>query len=646
MQVETLETAGDRVQGLLRDEWLVPLGNGGYASSTVTGINSRAYHGLLVGCFPDPEGRRLLLSHVDETFIDEAGERIDLGCNLYDPDVVHPEGYRHIESFEAEPFPTWVFAFGQTRLLKRVVGFPAKNAVALVYELMQGPPGRLELRWFPTDRSAHGGDGPVRGELAIEEKGRARWTAETGRVLHLATNGAYEGEPIVYENFRFERECSRGYSFSDDFESAGLIARTLSRKGRKHRLWVYVGDEATGGQPYARVKRIIDRTPSPKTARERLEVSMRGFLVKHPSGAKGLLAGYPWFTEWGRDTMIALPGLAVALGSWDEGRRILAAWAGRVSLGMIPNRLTDGGETEIYNSADASLLFARAVARWYEATGDKKCLRRDFLPALVEIAHYYDDGTRFGIQVDDEDGLLTSGVGGVALTWMDALVDGRPVTPRRGKCVELNALYLELLRFLSTLHGDLGQHRDAKTMAARSKILEANFAGAFFDENLGFLRDRVGGEEDHSLRPNQLFALGLADAPLSARQKKSALAAVEASLLTPFGLRTLAPDDPHYIGRYGGDQATRDRAYHQGTVWPWLFGPYVDALLATRGSGPKVKLAGREALEAILATLDTEGLGEISEVFAGDSPHRPGGCIAQAWSTAELLRAAARLGTA
>jgi predicted glycogen debranching enzyme len=334
-----------------------------------------------------------------------------------------------------------------------------------------------------------------------------------------------------------------------------------------------------------------------------------------------IIAGYHWFTDWGRDTMIALPGLCLATGRIDDARRILAHWAGAMSRGMIPNRFPDGAAEAEYNAVDATLWFFIAVWQTWQITGE-----RLFVDALREAIAWFDRGTRYNIHVD-ADGLLYAGAGGVALTWMDAIVDGRAVTPRIGKPVEVNALWFNALRIVAEMEGD-----DA--MLQRAAHVRDAFERAFWNEDAGCCDDVVG---DASIRPNQLFAISLPFPLFDDARAESILSVIDAKLLTPVGLRTLAPDDPRYRPRLIGPQRERDEAYHQGTVWPWLLGPYIDAVVRVRGA------RGREAALALLDNmrkhLGEAGLGTISECFDGDAPHAPRGCIAQAWSVAEVLRA-------
>jgi predicted glycogen debranching enzyme len=354
-----------------------------------------------------------------------------------------------------------------------------------------------------------------------------------------------------------------------------------------------------------------------------------------------VIAGYPWFSDWGRDTMIALPGLTLANGRPDVARRILETFAAHVDGGMIPNRFPDDGEEPEYNTVDATLWYVDAVRAYVDATKDEALLDA-LLPKLLEIVEAHEAGTRYGIHVD-EDGLLASGAEGVQLTWMDARVGEHVVTPRRGKPVEIQALWFNALSFLARVLENRAHPRAAHlwSLAAKAKT---SFDALFWNEEAGCLYDVVDGtERDASIRPNQLLALSLAHPLVTGERAKRILEVVESELLTPFGFRTLSPSDPRYVGRYEGGPAERDGAYHQGTVWPWLVGPYVKALLLAGGNDARMKAA--ETLRPLVTYVLGPGLGQLPEIFDGDAPHRPAGCFAQAWSVAQVIEAVKAVGT-
>ena len=368
-----------------------------------------------------------------------------------------------------------------------------------------------------------------------------------------------------------------------------------------------------------------------------LRFAADSFVVRRDIEGKAgstVIAGYPWFTDWGRDTMIALPGLLLATGKHAEAAETLRTFARFAHDGLIPNTFPEGDAPAQYNTADATLWFFRALERYLTATGDRTLLR-DLWPTLVEIIAAHERGTRFGIGVDPTDGLLRMGEPGVQLTWMDAKVDDWVVTPRTGKPVEVNGLWLHALHLMAAW-SPLCNTTPTPYIRAATKAA-VSFTHRFWNAECGYLYDVLDipdGTDDASLRPNQCIALALSSCPLPEAQARRALDAVTATLLTPYGLRTLAPDDPRYIGRYGGNRYARDGAYHQGTVWPWLLGPYADALRRLGGTRAEV----RALVRPLLDHLRVAGVGSISELFDGDPPHLPGGCPFQAWSVAELLR--------
>ncbi|MEZ6195671.1 MAG: amylo-alpha-1,6-glucosidase [Planctomycetota bacterium] len=640
MTAEPLDT-------LIAREWLVPLGNGGYASSTWSGLDSRSYHGLLVGAFPAPLGRTVLVSHVDAIWHGEDGEVVELATHHYEPGIVHPHGFLRLESFRTEPEPTWSWRLRRGRITQRLAIERGHNAVRLEFRAEDGARGRLELRPFLTARSFHGDAAPVDGELTIEGP-RATFAPGEGRPsVVVETESEMAAESVWHRNLRHEVEARRGYGHSEDLLSplvircdleAGTTARVRFADAEAASKVAIITPPAAG--PRAEVQ---DERRGP--ALERLRRAAEAFLIRHPgSGADGILAGYHWFNEWGRDTMIALPGITLATGDWDRARSILEAWSARVSLGMLPNRLRDAESVHLYNSADAPLWFVRAVAFVDAHAPDDSAMRRRFFPTIQEILRYYVRGTRYAIRVD-VDGLLVAGTTGTQLTWMDAKVGHYVVTPRNGKCVELNALFHDALRYYARTARRLGRKEKAEAAERHAELLGRSFETAFWCEERGHYRDVIGDANDEALRPNQLVALASSELPLDPEHADRALDAVAAKLWTPLGLRTLAPDDPRYRGRYEGDVESRDRAYHQGTVWPWLLGPFADAL-ARRGrleAGPDRERLER-SLDALLEHLDAAAVGHLSEVFDGDAPHRPGGAVAQAWSAAEAFRAARALG--
>lgn len=627
-------------------EWLEADGLGGYALGTASGRNARRYHGHLVAATLPPARRSVLLAKTEETLV-VGGRRVGLSVNRY-PGVLYPRGDLLLASFSNEPFPRWSWEVDGLRLAKTLLLVHAEPTCVVTWEVEgEAPEGgaRLDVRPLLALRDHHalrrGGD-----DAAVErlvEPGCVTVTADGGRLrLHLAHDAdGVETERYTWWDLEYDRERERGFDFREDLLSPFGLVFDLGRRRRATLVASTVLREAAGAaalreRERARRVRIAGPQSDPPLLRALRRAAER-FVVERDDGVT-VIAGYPWFTDWGRDTTISLPGLLLATGRHREAKEVLRTFARFVEDGLIPNRFPDRGEPPVYDTVDASLWFVEAVRATWRATGDDSFLGELF-GTLTSIVEAHERGTRYGIRVD-ADGLLAWGAPGVALTWMDARVEGRPVTPRRGKPVEVEALWFNALASLAELAGALGER--AREAALRVKAARANrsFTASFWNEAEGCLLDAIGedGVPDPSIRPNQLLALSLHHPLVAGERAAHVLAAVEAQLLTPFGLRTLAPSDPAYRGRYEGGPAERDGAYHQGTVWPWLIGPYASAHLRVHGDGAAAleRLAGR--LRPLAAHLLGEGLGQLPELFDGDPPHRALGCPAQAWSVAELLR--------
>jgi predicted glycogen debranching enzyme len=388
----------------------------------------------------------------------------------------------------------------------------------------------------------------------------------------------------------------------------------------------------------ARRRAIIASAPSTDVFTQTMVQAADQFLVRRGAETT-VIAGYHWFSDWGRDTMIALPGLTLATGRYDVARSILRAFAESADRGMLPNRFPDAGEAPEYNTVDATLWFFEAARALGAQTGDYEFVRGRLYATMTDMISWHERGTRYGIHVDG-DGLLFAGEPGVQLTWMDAKVGDWVVTPRRGKPVEIQALWYNAVRVMQELSARLGQESAAAHYEEMAGKARASFLRQFWNEEAGCLYDVVNGDErDGAIRPNQVFAVSLFYGMLPRERAKSVVAVVERDLLTPYGLRSLAPSDPQYRGRYEGDRLHRDGAYHQGTVWPWLMGPFLNAYLEVNGRTPEARAQAAQWSAELRRYAADEGLGQIPEVFDGDAPHRPAGCMAQAWSVAELLRA-------
>ena len=593
----------------LKHEWLETNGLGGFSSSTVIGLNTRRYHGLLTAATKPPVGRVLLLSKLEETVVVN-GARFDLSANRY-PGVVHPQGFQYLIEFRRDPFPIWKYRCDGVEITKRVFMVHGENTTVVEYEC--SAPCQLELRPLIAFRDFHGTtheNGALNAHVESTPGLATVKPYEDLPALHLAHNAtAMDTGGQWYRNFEFAEEEARGLDFREDLfqpctlyfeENATVIAST--------------GVRSVDDAPRLR-QQEIDRRKG-----DLLEQAADQFIVNRGK-LKTVIAGYHWFSDWGRDTMIALPGLTLATGRYDVARQILLAFAEAVDQGMLPNRFPDSGETAEYNTVDATLWFFEAVRAYEEATGDTAFVD-SLKPKLAEIIDWHVRGTRYNIRVDAEDGLLYCGEAGVQLTWMDARVGDWVVTPRQGKPVEIQALWYNALCIMGE-----------QAMAEKARV---SFNAKFW--NSDSLYDVIDGEtRDASIRPNQIFAVSLPHTMLDAGRSRAVVNKVQQELLTPMGLRTLGCSDPQYRGKYAGGVRQRDGAYHQGTVWPWLIGPFLRAYLKVHRE-PKAREQARLWLQPLLEFARTRGLGQLPEIADGDFPHEPKGCIAQAWSVAEVLR--------
>lgn len=626
-------------------EWLETNGLGGYASSTVSGIHTRRYHGLLVAALNPPAGRMVLLSKLEETAI-VGGARYELSANRY-PGVVHPRGFEYLTEFRIDPFPVFTFEVGGARIEKRVFMVDGENTAAIEYAL-SGTPCELEVRPLIAFRdyhaTTHANDALDR-TVTIED-GCATVTPYAGLPsLHFAHNAeTIEPGGDWYRNFEFDIERERGLDFQEDLYNPflmkfaggeGRIATIVASTAR------HAASEAEGMRQaeIARRRDIADAAPVKDAMVEMLTIAANQFIVRRKE-LKTVIAGYPWFADWGRDTMIALPGLTLTTGRFEIARSILLQFAGSVDRGMLPNRFPDTGDIPEYNTVDATLWFFQAIHAYLAATGDHAFVRENLYETLKNIVEWHVKGTRYGIRVD-EDGLLHSGETGVQLTWMDAKIGDWVVTPRQGKPVEIQALWYNALRVMEELARLFSDKPAGTRFSKMARHAHAAFQSIFWNEAEGCLFDVVdGGERDGAIRPNQIFAVSLPHSMLPPDRALRVVEAVERDLLTPAGLRSLSPRDSRYRPRYEGDVRSRDSAYHQGTVWPWLMGPFITAYVKVHGRskasraqcGVWLRRFGDPSLQSCI--------GQIPEIADGGAPHIPRGCTAQAWSVAELLRAA------
>lgn len=627
-----------------RHEWLETNGIGGYASSTVIGANTRRYHGLLVAATQAPVGREVVLAKLDEALLLH-DTRLDLGSNKY-TGAVYPDGYIFLQRMEKELFPTFVYQAQGITLQKTIAAVHGENTTLIRYEVLEAPgPFGMELLPLIAGRDFHslGRRNNQIQPFARFDNGHFYYKPYPHRAaLHLQIDGAhYTQQPDWYYNLEYQVELYRGQDAHEDLFSPGkfyvtlhpgqvltLIASTEPVYGRN-------GDALLARERVRREALMVQAAASDEIERQ-LVLAADQFIVRRGESGKSILAGYPWFADWGRDTMIALPGLCLATGREHEARGILQLFAQNTDQGMLPNRFPDQGSTPLYNTIDATLWFFVAAWKYYHATGDLEFIRTELLPVMRDILEWHDRGTRYNIRTD-HDGLLTGGAEGVQLTWMDAKVGDWVVTPRRGKAVEVNALWYNAWEIMGHFARLCGLGGEADTALGRAAHIRVQFGREFWNEAEGCLFDYLGeGYKDPAVRPNQIFALSLPFPVLDADKAHLVLHRVEQDLLTIRGLRSLSPDHPSFSRKYGGSQYYRDAAYHQGTVWGWLIGPYIDALVRYRGEwGRQI---GRELLHEFSHHLGEAGIGSVSEIFDGDAPFHPRGCYAQAWSVGELLR--------
>ena len=636
-------------------EWLVTNGIGGFASGTVAGSFTRRYHGLLVAALQPPVGRTLLVGAVDEV-VNYAKQEFQLATHHWASGVIAPNGFASIEEFRLDgTMPVWTYALQDARVEKRVWMRQGENTTYVQYTLREGSgPAELILKALVNYRDFHGVTRGGDWRMRIEPLAHGvRVTPYEGATpFYLRSLGA-DCDPlhIWYRDCAFPLERERGLEDHEDQLLAASFRAEL-RPGASLTL-VLSSSETTSLDGEAARKTCESReetvfaawessrgtvTEEEPTWVRQLVLAADQFLVKRPlpeePDGSSIIAGYHWFGDWGRDTMIALPGLTLATGRPDVARQILLAFARYVDGGMLPNNFPDAGGKPEYNTIDAALWYFEAVRQYVAATKDTKTLQKLY-PVLSGMIEAHVEGTRYNIHVDPQDGLVYGGGPGAQLTWMDAKIGDWVVTPRTGKPVEINALWINALASMKEFALRLGLPADRyERLGAAAEASFQKFWNAERECCFDVI-DAPGIGRDGSLRPNQIFAVSLPVSPLSAEQQKAVVDICEAQLLTPVGLRSLAPGERGYAGHYGGAPRERDAAYHQGTAWAWLQGPF--ALAHYRVYQDTAKAL--RFLETLGATIDTYGLGTLAEIFDGDAPHKPCGCIAQAWSVAEVLRA-------
>ena len=638
-------------------EWLVTNGIGGYAFGTIAGHQTRCYHGFLVAALHPPLGRTLLVAKLDET-ARYASEEFALFTNRWADGTVSPQGYLNIERFHLEgTTPVWTFALADALLEKRIFMQSGSNTTYALYRLVRASsPVELSIKVLVDYSDEHcvtvGRTRPM--AITAVERGLQAAAFEGATPFYVLSDSA-TARPAKdwYRNFDLAVERARGLPDRTDHFFAGELRATIAPGGS---LTVVASTAATpaldGESAYAKRQSetgaLLDSflaantgiLHAPPPGVRQLVLAADQFIAARPldraSDAKTILAGYPWFSDWGRDAMIALPGLCLATGRPSLARNILQTFSRFVSEGMLPNQFPSAGKAPVYNTVDAALWYVDAVRQYFEATGDIELLH-ELYPVLDGIIDAHVRGTRYQIHVDPADGLLYAGEPGVQLTWMDAKVGDRVVTPRMGKPVEVNALWLNAAAAMAQFARAM--RRDAARYEALAGRARTGFA-RFWNSEKQFCFDVIDAPgspdgKDAALRPNQIFAVSLPETALATGQQRGVVDVCARELLTSFGLRSLGPNEAGYRGRYVGSPEERDAAYHQGTVWGWLLGPFALAHLRVYGNAGEAM----SFLEPMLGQIQAAGLGTAGEIFDGDPPFTPNGCIAQAWTVGEILRA-------
>jgi len=659
-----------RFEDAIKQEWLISNGLGGYASSTVLGINTRKYHGLLVAALAPPRDRRVCLAKLDEE-TSFGGSTYLLGANELQ-NGIFPQGHMFLKEFSISPFPKYVYAVPNVEVEKTIFMPHEKNAVITTYNISNRSGSDVRFRVFPLInwRHIHSVTDKCRISWEFIQKQEEkevdmRFNVPQSVLIMKTTKGRYHAAERWVERTHYREEAMRGESFLDDCYQPGYfeISVEANENGNFGLIAVVDKNEVDARKVLAEMpdtthdiealqKREMRRKENLLKAfyKENENVSVNdwlnwiilatdAFIVKGTGDMqKCVIAGYHWFEAWGRDTFVSLPGLMLVTGRFEDAKEVLQTFKKLCERGLIPNFIPDQLGQPVYNSVDTTLWFVNAVLQYLKYTNDFEFVREQLWETLRTIIENHSKGTAFNIRLDS-DCLLSHGS---QLTWMDAVVDGQPITPRAGKAVEVQALWYSALKTVELLANKFKERSEAERYLQMAEMARRSFVEKFWNPQQNCLFDVVGEYgEDGSLRPNQIVSVALDFTMLDKTKNEEIVDTMHRELLTPYGLRTLARNDPKYIGVYAGDRRSRDKAYHNGTVWPWLIGPFTTAFLKTKGYSDYTRA---HALKNFLLPLVAEqifkaGLGNISEIFDGDSPHTPRGCIAQAWSVAEPFRA-------
>ncbi len=627
----------------IKCEWLETNGLGGFASTTIIGTNTRRYHGLLIASMKPPVEKVALLSKLDETIIC-GEEKFELGYNQY-KGAIAPHGFNHLQSFSKDLFPEWIYELPNgIKIKKTIAAIQGENTTLVLYEVMNTIASfTLELLPLISARNFHAlmhSNNEINCNATFENFILKTKPYQNIPELYISVpDAAFNEAAYWYYNFEYVVELNRGQDYLEDLFTFGRFSKEL-KQGEKFGIII-----STKNPKERNVFSLFDNekirrenliTDCKDETENILRLAADQFIVNRGENLKTIIAGYHWFSDWGRDTMIALPGMCLTIGRFDDAKKILSAFAKSVDQGMLPNRFPDDGEKPEYNSVDATLWYFIAIKKYLESSADKIFVLEELLPVLKNIIEWFFKGTRYNIHVS-EDGLLEQGIEGQQLTWMDAKIGSWVVTPRIGKAVEINALWYNVLLIYADLL-KLNKEKDvAKIFSAHANKIKNLYVDFYWNEKMQCLYDCVNKDyRDESIRPNQLFALCLPFQLINGDKANSIIKVVTEKLYTPVGLRSLSQDHSDYKGNYTGNLQSRDAAYHQGTVWSWLLGPYIEAIIKVKGAEGKKE--AKQIIENFKYHFSEACIGSISEIFDGDAPHTSRGCIAQAWSVGELLR--------
>jgi predicted glycogen debranching enzyme len=639
MSLYTLETHGG-MQPALNQEWILTNGTGAYAASTVVGCNTRRYHGLLCAATLPPVGRVMALSRIGELLkIGHSETMHELAVNQF-PTNFHPHGEQYLQRFHLDQIAQWDFEVDGVKITKQVMLLWKRNVTAVRY--IVDPAGHqhvaMSLLPFIALRDFHSlrrGTDPL---MTIQSDAHQVSVMEKENTVHIRCDaGTFAEQKDWWRGHFYAIEAERGLDHIEDLMSPGRFNFEITTP-TTITLWASMEpvESIDWDEELEKRRAAVPLPANLSIPQQKLHRAAADFIVDRrcPDGSMGstVIAGYPWFADWGRDTMISLPGLFLTTGRFKEAGKVLSVFAEYCSEGMIPNRFDDYTNEPSYNTVDASLWFIHACYEYLKSSKDNDTFERKLLPACRQIIKGYSNGTRFHIRMDPDDGLINQGDPTTQLTWMDAKCNNVAFTPRQGKAVEINALWYNALRLL-------GENELADKV-------QKSFVKTFWISPFRGLCDVVTGMvKDSKIRPNQIFAVSLPHSPLSVDQQHAVVEVVRRELLTPYGLRTLAQSDPQFHAKYIGDQFHRDAAYHNGTIWPWPIGAFLEAYLKVNQRSAESIEQAKQWLTPLLEAMNTHGcIGQLSEIYEADPPHRPCGCFAQAWSIAEVLRMAQELG--